>query len=140
MRNPFARRRRDPVEQVLDAAEDVRAEAAKRAAAIRDAAADAVELLGEAAPEARRHRIPLVLGVLAAGVGTAIALRSRRGGPSEPATAEAPLEPAATTAARATAVSEPEASKPAAEVEPERPKEPKAATEESEAAAGEAGQ
>jgi hypothetical protein len=103
MSNPFTRRRRDPLEQVLDAAEELRAEAARRAGDIRDAAAQAAEMLGEAAPEARRHRVPILLGVAAAAVGTAIALRSRRG--------PAP--------------------------EPEKPREPAAATEESEAAAGE---
>jgi hypothetical protein len=135
MRNPFNRRRRDPLEQALDAVEDVRAEAAKRAEGIRDAAAQAVELLGEAAPEARRHRVPIALGVIAAGVGIAIAMRGRRSEPELPPAAP-PTETAADAAAkRAAAPEEPEPAepKPAAEVEAETPREPRAATAESQA-------
>jgi hypothetical protein len=92
--NPFRRKRKDPVEQALDAIEEIRAEAARRAAGLRDAAADAVELLGEAAPEARRYRVPVAAAVVAAGLGTAIALRSRRSRVPEP---EQPREPQART-------------------------------------------
>jgi hypothetical protein len=100
MSNPFSRRRRDPLEQVLDAVEELRSEAARRAADIRDAAGGAADLLGEAAPEARRHRVPVLLGVAAAAVGTAIALRSRRSRVPEP---ERPREPVAATDERAAA-------------------------------------
>jgi hypothetical protein len=100
MSNPFSRRRRDPLEQVLDAVEELRSEAARRAADIRDAAGGAADLLGEAAPEARRHRVPVLLGVAAAAVGTAIALRSRRRRVPEP---ERPREPVAATEERAAA-------------------------------------
>jgi hypothetical protein len=141
MSNPFRRKRRDPVDQALAAIEEIRAEAAKRAAGLRDAASDAVELLGEAAPEARRHRVPIAAAVVAAAVGTAIALRSRRKGKGalEPTPAEPPVPSAAATAAQATATQPSRAAEtPAAAVGPEQPKEPQARTDESEAAGGEA--
>jgi hypothetical protein len=98
MRNPLSRRRRDPLQQALDAIEDVRSEAARRAEDLRDAAAQAVDLLGEAVPESRRHRVPIALGLIAAAVGTAVALRARGRTPQLPPTPEQPREPRAATA------------------------------------------
>jgi len=112
--NPFARKPKSPVDQVLEVVDYVRADAAETAGAIRDAAARAADALGEATPEHGRSRRLPALGVLAAaGLGVALAIRARAASRAEPAATE---------------------SKPAAEAEPERPREPKADTEESDAA------
>lgn len=168
--NPFARKPKSPVDQVLDVVNNIRADAAGTAGSIRDAATKAADALGDAAPEVGGGRRLTVLGVVAAGVaGVALAVKARAGNKSGPTLAPTPTEPprpspAAATAAKATAAqksavppaatgkSEPQASvataakategpiapaateaKPTAEVEPEEPREPKAATPESDA-------
>lgn len=95
--NPF-RRKRDPLEQVLDVLDAVRSDAAKTAADIRDTAAKAADALGDAAPDAASKRLPLI-GLAAAGaVAVVIAVRARAGGSAPEITRELPVEPKAETA------------------------------------------
>jgi hypothetical protein len=140
--NPFARKPKSPIDEVLDVIGNVRADAAETAATIRDAAAKAADVLGEATPDVGGGRRLPVLGlVAAAGLGVAIAIKARAGGSAEPQLSSTPTQtprptPAAATAAKATKAPAPKAAKekPAAEVEPEQPKEPKADTAEGDAA------
>ena len=136
IRNPFARKQQTPLDKALAVADDVRAEAAETAAAIRDAAARAADALGDP-PVPGGRKLPAVALVAAAGLGVALAVKSRAGNrePELPPVPPRREEPATAVAAKATATSPPAttASKPAAEVEPERPKEPRAETKESEA-------
>ncbi len=133
--NPFARKPRTPLDRALATVEDVRAEAATTAAAIRDAAAKAADALGEP-PVPGGRKLPVIAVAAAAALGVAIAIKSRAGRGAPAPAPEAPRPaPATATAARATATDAPVAtgSKPAAEVAPEEPREPRAETEESEA-------
>lgn len=149
IQNPF-RRKRDPLDQVLDALNGVRAEAAQTAADIRDVASKAADALGEAAPEGSAKRLPL-LGALVAG-GAAIALVIRARARSATADAAAAYPPTPVPSASPTAVAKaaetttvpptaPSPSAPGGEDEaaastPEEPSEPKAETDESRAAEG----
>ncbi len=151
IQNPF-RRKRDPLDQVLDALEGVRAEAAQTAADIRDVASKAADALGEAAPEGSKKRLPLLGALVAGGAAIAIVIRARARSaaadvqPPTPAPSASPT--AVATAAETTTVppsapgGEDEAAA-ADEVEvaadtstPEEPGEPKAETDESRAAEG----
>ena len=133
IRNPFARRRRNHVDQVLDVLDGVRAEAESVAGIVRDAAARTADALAEVAPERATRRLPLVGAALAVGVGVAAAVRARAGANQQPAGSH-PVPSAVETAARTTAtipVTPAAEPKPAAKVEAEQPKEPRAETEES---------
>jgi hypothetical protein len=83
-------------------------------------------------------RAPLIAAGAAAGLILALVVKARAGRkePQLPPVPPRRDEPATEVAAKATATSTPaaEASKPAAEVEPEKPREPRAETEESGAA------
>jgi len=138
--NPFSRKPKNPVDQVLDVINDVRADAAETASTIRDAAAKAADVLGDP-PVLSGRKLPVLGLVAAAGLGVAAAIKARAGSKSEPVIGPTPPEaprssPATATAAKttATAVPAPTETKPAAEVEPEEPREPKADTSESDAA------
>lgn len=98
--NPFARKPKSPLDQLLEVVDDVRAEAAATAGTIRDAAAQAADALGEAAPELGRSRRLPVLGMLAAvGLGVVLAIRARAGSKAEPTLppTQSPREPKADT-------------------------------------------
>lgn len=135
--NPFSRKPKSPIDQALDVLDGVRVEAAEAAATIRDAATQVADTLGDP-PVPSGRRLPL-LGVLAAaGLAIALVLKARAGR-SESSTMAAPSAsppPSVATAAKATATPPPkQTTTPATEVEPEEPKDPKAETTESEAAA-----
>lgn len=134
--NPFTRKPKSPLDQVLDVLDDVRAEAAEAAGTIRDAATSAADALGDP-PVPSGRRLPL-LGLLAAGgLGIALVLKARAGRSASPSmTAPPPAPPpSVATAAKATTTPPPKtATTPASEVEAEEPKEPKAETTESEPA------
>ncbi len=132
--NPFSRRPNTPVDQALDAFDDVRSEAADYAAAIRDAAADIADTLTEIGPPAPKRRLPVAAAAAAAALGVAYLVRSRLGGSAPGPAPEVPgrhATPTATaTAARETAGTAP-AGDPPAPGDSEEPKEPRAATAES---------
>ena len=78
IRNPLTRKR-SPLDQALAVLDDVRSEAATAAGRLRDAAADAAELLGEAAPERVSRRLPLIGVGLVAGAAALLFLRASAG-------------------------------------------------------------
>jgi len=142
VRSPFARKRKTPLDQAFDALDNVRVDAAGIAASVRDAASKAADVLGDAAPEVRGRRLPLIGVVAAAGIAVALVVRSRR---DESADAPPPAPytpPSVETAAKSTATATappagaPDATepRPAAKTESEEPKERRAETAESEAA------
>lgn len=142
--NPFSRKPKSPIDQVLDVVSSVRADAAETASTIRDAAAKAADVLGDP-PVPGGRKLPVLGLFAAAGIGVALAIRARAAKPSaeslpplSPAvTGAQPPSPAVATAAKTTSSTLPQADpKPASEVGPEQPKEPKAETPESEAASG----
>ena len=59
MSNPFARKRKSPIDKAFDAIDDVRSDAADIAASVRDAASHAADVLGDATPDVRGRRLPL---------------------------------------------------------------------------------
>jgi hypothetical protein len=136
IRNPFARKPKNPLDQAVDAFDDVRREAAGYAATIRDAAADIADTLAEIGPAAPRgRRLPIVLALGAAGLGLAYVVRSKLRGDAAPESFPPPIaQPAAATAAWTTARPEPAEYEPVAATASEEPREPKAATPESDAA------
>ena len=136
IRNPFARKPANPIDQAVDAFDGVRRDAAGYAATIRDAAADIADTLAEIGPAARRRRkLPIIVAAAAAGLGLAYVLRSRLGGDAAPEPFPPPIaQPAAATAARTTARPEPARHEPVAATASEEPREPKATTPESDAA------
>ena len=135
MRNPLSRKPKSPIDQALAVANNVRADAAGIAGTVRDAASKAADALGEAAPDPKGSRVPVIGAAVAAGVGVAVAVRSRlKGSPETPAATGNPS--AVETAAKTSTVPkpDPQASKPAGEVAAEKPVDPKADTAESDAA------
>ena len=124
--NPFSRKPKSPVDQVLDAFDSVRSEAVDYAATIRDAAADVADTLTEIGPPAPKRKLPLIAAAAAAGLGVAYVVRSRLRGPAP----EVPGSPAAAPTATATAArTTPPAAAgtpPAAPGDAEEPREPKA--------------
>ena len=142
MRNPFARKRKSPIEQAFDAIDDARSDAADIAATVRDAASRAADVLGDATPDVRGKRLPLIAVVAAAGIAIALVVRSRVKGSEDAPGPVAYTPPSVQTAAKSTTASSAwsgaaDASEPkaAAKTEPEEPREPQAETAESEAAA-----
>jgi hypothetical protein len=133
--NPFSRKPKSPVDQVLDAFDSVRSEAVDYAATIRDAAADVADTLTEIGPPAPKRKLPLIAAATAAGLGVAYVVRSRLRGPAP----EVPGSPAAAPTATATAArtTPPAAAgtSPAVPGDAEEPREPKAETSEAAAAA-----
>jgi ferredoxin len=116
---------------------DNRVSAGERyAATIRYAAADIADTLAEIGPAAPRgRRLPIVLALGAAGLGLAYVVRSKLRGDAAPESFPPPIaQPAAATAARTTARPEPAEHEPVAATASEEPREPKAATPESDAA------
>lgn len=134
--NPFARKPKSPVDQVLDVVNNVRADAAGAAGTIRDAASKAADALGDP-PVPGGRRLPVIGLIAAAGLGVALALKARAGSGSAPSVTAPPPSPAPSvaTAAKSTRVETSTDETPAAEVAPEQPREPKADTPESDAAA-----
>jgi hypothetical protein len=87
------------------------------------------------APAPRGRRLPIVLALGAAGLGLAYVVRSKLRGDAAPESFPPPIaQPAAATAARTTARPEPAEHEPVAATASEEPREPKAATPESDAA------
>jgi len=79
--NPFSRKPKNPIDQAVDAFDGVRSDAADYAASIRDAAADIAETLTELGPPAPKGRkLPILAGVVAAGLGIAYLMRSKVSG------------------------------------------------------------
>ena len=136
IRNPFARKPKSPIDQAVDAFDEVRREAAEYATTIRDAAADIADTLAEIGPAARRGRkLPIILAAGAAGLGLAYVLRSKLRGDAGPEAFPPPIaQPAAATAARTTVRPQPAEHEPVAATASEQPREPKAVTAESDAA------
>ena len=136
IRNPFARKPANPIDQAVDAFDGVRRDAAGYAATIRDAAADIADTLAEIGPPAPRGRkLPIIVAAAAAGLGLAYVLRSRLGGDTAPEPFPPPIaQPAAATAARTTAGPDPAGHEPVAATASEEPREPTATTPESDAA------
>ena len=136
IRNPFARKPKNPIDQAVDAFDEVRREAAGYAATIRDAAADIADTLAEIGPRAPRGRkLPIIVAAGAAGLGLAYVVRSKLRGETAPESFPPPIaQPAAATAARTTAPPEPAKHEPVAATASEEPREPKATTTESDAA------
>jgi hypothetical protein len=136
IRNPFARKPTNPIDQAVDAFDGVRRDAADYAATIRDVAADVADTLAEIGPAARRGRkLPIIVAAVVAGLGLAYVLRSKLGGDAAQEPFPPPIaQPAAATAARTTAGSEPSNHEPLAATDSEEPREPKATTPESHAA------
>ena len=138
IRNPFKRKPKSPLDQALDALDGVRTDAASAAGEIRDAAAKVADALGDV-DVPRERRLPLIGAAAAAGLGLALAIRVRAKRGSDPevpasSTGAVPASPATATAAKTTAA--PVTPGPVAAGEPtsEKPKEPRAQTDESEAA------
>jgi hypothetical protein len=133
--NPFSRKPKSPVDRALDAFDAARSEAAAQAASIRDAAAGVAETLTEIGPPASKRRLPAIAVVAAAAIGAAYVIRSRLKGSAPGPVPEVPGPPsAAETASRTTA--QPAAAPALDPTANEAPKEPAAATSESEPAGG----
>ena len=108
IRNPFARKPTNPIDQAVGAFDEVRREAADYAATIRDAAADIADTLAEIGPAApRRRKLPIIVAAVAAGLGLAYVLRSKLGGDAPEPFPPPIAQPAVATAARTTAHPEP---------------------------------
>jgi hypothetical protein len=131
--NPFSRKPKRPVDRALDAFDSARSEAAAYAASIRDGAAGVAETLTEIGPPASRRRLPAIAIAAAAALGVAYAVRKRLQSSAPGPVPEVPGPPsAAETASRTTA--QPAAGPPLTPTATEAPKEPAAATSESESA------
>jgi hypothetical protein len=131
--NPFSRKPKRPVDRALDAFDAARSEAAAYAASIRDGAAGVAETLTEIGPPDSKRRLPAIAIAAAAVLGVAYAVRKRLESSAPGPVPEVPGPPsAAETASRTTAQPAPDS--PLAPTVTEAPREPAAATSESETA------
>ena len=137
IQNPFSRKPKTPVDQALDAFDNVRSEAAEYAETIRDAAADIAETLGELGPPAQRRRLPMLAAGAAAALGIAYVVRSRISGSATGPIPEVPEPPSAVDTAARNTEPVPAEVPPAEPGEKQEPKEPQAETAESATGDGE---